>query len=290
MKQITLFLAQLVNSIFLERNIYTTRIPVSKHIFYFLTLFGLFYLTSLVIFADHFRGFDWIHFWGIKRIPPYYPPWTYLVIQLLNWHTLTAITLAAVSYASLLRAKHIISTSLVFFTLPLWWTLYLGQLDGIAVLGLLGLPWLTPLALINPQLSFFAFAAKKTYLIGLLVFLLVTLMIWGLWPLQVLNVNLYHTEGKFEQDISIGIYGIVIALPLLWLSRGDMDMMMLSGAFCTPHLIPYTNRSKYCAGKAFISVRRGHLILVTFSGGMVRAERMVVRMDFCHLAMDITCH
>jgi hypothetical protein len=30
-----------------------------------------------------------------------------------------------------------------------------------------------------------------------------------------------------------------VALPLFWFSRGDMDMLMVAGAFMTPHLIPY---------------------------------------------------
>jgi hypothetical protein len=44
------------------------------------------------------------------------------------------------------------------------WTLFLGQLDGIALLGLIGMPWLVPLALVKPHVTIFAFAARKTYL------------------------------------------------------------------------------------------------------------------------------
>ncbi|MGA9398250.1 MAG: hypothetical protein WBV22_08320 [Anaerolineaceae bacterium] len=32
---------------------------------------------------------------------------------------------------------------------------------------------------------------------------------------------------------------MIIAFPLMWLSRGDMDMLMLSGAFMVPHLMPF---------------------------------------------------
>ncbi len=52
-------------------------------------------------------------------------------------------------------------------------------------------------------------------------------------------VNSYYAEGRYIQDISIGIAGVFVALPMFWFSRGDMDMLMLSGAFVTPHLIPY---------------------------------------------------
>ena len=33
--------------------------------------------------------------------------------------------------------------------------------------------------------------------------------------------------------------GAIAALPMLWFSRGDVDMLMISGAVMTPHLIPY---------------------------------------------------
>jgi hypothetical protein len=66
-----------------------------------------------------------------------------------------------------------------------------------------------------------------------------SLIIWGLWPLRLFSINSYFGEGRYEQDISIGLWGILIALPLMWFSRGDIDMLMLAGAFVSPHLIFY---------------------------------------------------
>ena len=119
------------------------------------------------------------------------------------------------------------------------WTIYLGQLEGISVLGLLFLPLFTPLAIIKPQVSFFAFLANKKYILILLMTLLISFLIWGIWPINTFSVDSYYEEGRYEQDISIGWKGLFIAVPLLWLSRGDMDMLMLAGSFCTLHLIPY---------------------------------------------------
>jgi hypothetical protein len=40
-------------------------------------------------------------------------------------------------------------------------------------------------------------------------------------------------------DISLHGYGLPLALLMFWVSRGDMDMLMLSGAFATVYLLPY---------------------------------------------------
>ncbi len=232
-------LDRLSHSLFPEQQATRNAFPLPHQLLLFFVLFGPFYLTSTLLFADRFRGFDWVHFWSAGRIPPFYPPWTLPIVRLLNWHGLVGITLAATTLAALIRSEHPLSALLPLLTLPLLWTIFLGQLEGIALLGLLGLPWLTPLALIKPQVAIFAFGARKSYLLGLAIFLGLSLLVWGPWPLRALAVNRYYAEGRYVQDIGLGIYGAVIALPLLWLSRGDVDMLMLSGAFLTPHLIPY---------------------------------------------------
>ena len=141
--------------------------------------------------------------------------------------------------AAIKRAIHPISIAVAFFSLPLLWTLFLGQLEGIVLLGLLGIPWLIPLALIKPQVSIFAFGATKRYFLVAIIFLLVSLLIWGLWPINTLNVESFYAEGRYPQNIGFGLRGLPIALIAMWFSRGDMDMLMLSGIFMLPHLIPY---------------------------------------------------
>ena len=54
-----------------------------------------------------------------------------------------------------------------------------------------------------------------------------------------LAVNQYYSEGHYQQDISLGWNGLLPALPMLWLSRGDVGMLMLAGSVITLHLIPY---------------------------------------------------
>ena len=184
-------------------------------------------------------GFDWIHFYGKGMVPSFYPPWVSLIITTLTWSTLIGITLAGFTLAVLKRAVHPLSVAVAFFSLPLLWTLFLGQLEGIVLVGLLGIPWLVPLVLVKPQVSIFAFAAKRNYLLVLIIFLLLSLVIWGWWPLRTLNVEFFYEEGRYPQNIGLGLWGLPFALVALWFSRGDMDMLMLAGTFLLPHLIPY---------------------------------------------------
>lgn len=206
-------------------------------------LFGLltiiFSILGLFIPTNGIFAFDWLHFFLIKNIPPFYPPWTYLVVNFLTWPILVGLTMTAVGFASFQRAQHIISLACVFFTLPFLWTLFLGQIDGLVLLGILGLPWLAPLVLIKPQVSIFSFLARKSYLLGLGITLLISFVLWGFWPSKLLMVWTVHAEGRYPNDIAIGWLGLPLSLFLMWYSRGDIDMLMLAGTFTTPYLLPY---------------------------------------------------
>ena len=72
-----------------------------------------------------------------------------------------------------------------------------------------------------------------------LIWIAVSFLIWGIWPLRFIGVGGPEWNAAWPQDIALFPWGIVIALPLLWLSRGDEDMLMAAGSFGTPHLFPY---------------------------------------------------
>jgi hypothetical protein len=199
----------------------------------------LFSLVGVLQPADGFYGFDWLHFWGAGILAPFHMPWTLGITNLLTWPMLIGISLAAFALAVAQRARSAISAVLAFVSLPLLWTLFLGQLEGISLLGVLGLPWLAPIALLKPQITFFAFFARRSWLIAGLVVLVISLFIWGLWPLQMLGYDDYHAEGRFAQNIALGWWGLPVALVMAWYSRGDPDLLMLAGGFATPYLIPY---------------------------------------------------
>jgi len=225
--------------LFPEINIYNQKFSKKQLLILFLAFLFVFSMFGFVFLPGGFIGFDWINFFSQGRIPPFYPPWGKVIIQLLSWPLLVGLTLASFGIAAVRRSVHPVSLVLSFFSLPLMWTIFLGQLEGISLFGLLWMPWLVPFALLKPQVAIFAFLSKKKYLIILGLFLLISLLIWGLWPINTLNVESFYAEGRYTQNIGLGWWGLPIAILLMWFSRGDLDMLMLSGCFFLPHLIPY---------------------------------------------------
>ncbi|MHB8134699.1 MAG: hypothetical protein ACYDH1_10795 [Anaerolineaceae bacterium] len=225
--------------LFPDQKIFTDKFTWKQLTFLFVILTILFSFLGKLLPLGGMIGFDWVNFYGQGRVPPFYPPWTIEIVNHLSWPILIGITTASFAIAALRRSIHPISLAVSFFCLPLLWTLFLGQLEGIVLVGLSWMPWLVPLALIKPQVSIFAFGARKKYIAIVLLFLALSFVIWGFWPIRTLNVESFYAEGRYEQNIGIGLWGIPVALIALWLSRGDMDMMMLSGCLVLPHLIPY---------------------------------------------------
>jgi hypothetical protein len=224
---------------FPEREIYARRLPFRTGLLLFFAFTAFFGLAANMIPGDGFFGFDWFSFFGIQNVPAFYPPWTAIVVRPLSYPLLVGITLAAFSLSVIQRSVHPLSAAAAFFCLPLLWTTFLGQLEGLSVLGLLGLPWLMPLALVKPQISFFALGARRQYILVFFGLLLVSLLIWGNWPATTLAVESFYAEGRYPQNIGLGWWGLPLFVLTVWFSRGDIDMLMVSGAFICPHVIFY---------------------------------------------------
>jgi len=230
---------QRLDYLFPEPRLYARRLSPSILATYFLLLTVIFSLTGWILRPNGLIGFDWVNFFGVPRAPVFYPPWTVAVVRLLSWPSLIGITIASFITSVLLRSVHPLSGAAAVACMPLIWTLFLGQLEGIALFGVLGIPWLVPLALIKPQITVFAFLAKRQYILVLALFLLLSIVLWGLWPLSSLAIETYNQGGRYPQNIGVGWWGVPLALAALWISRGDIDLLMLAGCFLLPHLIPY---------------------------------------------------
>jgi hypothetical protein len=202
----------------------------------------LFSVIGLFVRPDGFIGFDWSHYFSKGIRDPFYPPWLSYV-RLMPWPILIGITYAALSLALYQRRASSLVMGATFLSLPSLWVLFLGQLDGVVLLGLTALPWLTPLATLKPQLSLFAFFARRQWGVALVLWISLTMVIWGLWPLDMFQFKEYMEtiyQVKYQpQNISLWPWSLPMGLVLLWLSRGDMDMLMLAGSFVAPHVIPY---------------------------------------------------
>jgi hypothetical protein len=225
--------------LFPEQEIYVRKWSLLHQAALFLGLSIVFLGMGYLIPANGFVAFDWVRIFSHGYFPPFYPPWGELTTRWLNWPLLFSVSMASIVLSIVKRSKHVVSSLAAFLALPAFWTIFLGQLEGLVALGLLGLPWLVPLALLKPQVSVFALGAKRSYLVAGVLWLAISLAIWGFWPARMFAVNSYFAEGRYVQDIAIGAAGLFVALPMFWFSRGDMDMLMLSGAFVTLHLIPY---------------------------------------------------
>lgn len=226
--------------LFPASNIFSRQPSFRLQVLIFLVLFLLFTLAGNYVPEEGIFAFDWKLFhspdWEARV---FHPPWFGPFISVLSWPTLIGLSLAGMTMAIWKRAVHPFSAICSFLTLPLFWTLFLGQVDGLITLGLLGIPWLAPLALLKPQVSVFAFTARRSYLIGLLIFLLFSFLLWGFWPYKMIQSTSFYQDQHFQQDIALKLWGLPVALVLFWFSRGDMDMLMIAGCFSTLHLIPY---------------------------------------------------
>ena len=69
--------------------------------------------------------------------------------------------------------------ALAILSLPALWVLFMGNLDGLVLAGLLLLPWGVPLVLLNPQLASFSLLAKRSYIIAGIAWMLISFIIWG---------------------------------------------------------------------------------------------------------------
>lgn len=185
------------------------------------------------------EGFDWVIFFSKGVFPPPWMPWTQVVMRFLNLPAVFAITVMSIGIRSFRYNRSPLPVLLALVSLPTLWVFFMGNLDGLALLGILLLPWGAPLVLLKPQIASFSLLANRRSLLAGVIWILISLMIWGFWPLNLLMVQTPEWKAEWVQDISLFPWGLIIAIPLLWLSRGDEDLLMAAGSFATPHLFPY---------------------------------------------------
>lgn len=195
-------------------------------------LAALFPLSNLI-------AHDWRLYFstGLRDGLEYYAPWvTYL--RYLPLPVLTGLTLTGLSLALIQRRSGLAGIAAAFLSQPVWWVLSVGQIDGLILLGLTALPWLTPLVTLKPQAGYLALLRSRSYMLGGLIWLVISMAIWGPWPLEPFQYFAAAPERPYS-DIGLWPWGLIPAVLMLWFSRGDMDMLMTAGTFAAPHLHPY---------------------------------------------------
>jgi hypothetical protein len=185
------------------------------------------------------EGYDWRLNLGAGNPPPWWVPWSRPILLALNPASIFALTITSMAARAYGGRRSVIGIALAVVSLPTLWVLHLGEVSGLTVLGLLLLPWGVPLVLLKPQIAAFSLLANRKWFIAACVWLLVSFAIWGFWPLRLLVVQGSEWKATYPQDITLFPWGLLVAVPLLWLSRRDEDLLMAAGSLATPHLFPY---------------------------------------------------
>lgn len=204
--------------------------------------FGLLSLAFLCLYGMGTfitPGFDWLHFFSKGIYPSFWMPWTKPIVSLFNYPAVFALTILSIGVRAFSYRVSPVALALTILSLPTLWVVFMGNLDGFVLAGLVTLPWGVPLVLIKPQISAFALLAKRSSLVAAMIWVILSFVIWGFWPLTWGVIFSPEWQAEWVQDITIFPWGLFIAIPLLWLSRGDEDLLMAAGSLCTPHLFPY---------------------------------------------------
>jgi hypothetical protein len=200
-------------------------------------LFAVFYVIGLFIP----EGFDWNHFFQFGRFPGFWMPWSKALVGWMDFPTVFALSLIGLGLRTWKYSRSPLPLVLSLISLPMLWILHLGNYDCLVLLGLMLLPWGVPLALLKPQLTAFALLANRKWFLAGVIWGVISLIVWGPWPLTQINTIITNPAWREEwvQDITLFPWGLLVAVPLLWYSRGDEDLLMASGSLATPHLFPY---------------------------------------------------
>lgn len=200
-------------------------------------------------------GYDWFTmFYLDKATDIYYPPWTSILLwplAQLPWRLglalINGITIATVSVMTYeegqgqKRIWRVIATLLAVFSLQTLVVLWTGHIDGLAMLGILALPWAAPLVLMKSTFIGFAVFTRKSWFLAAAAFGVISLIVWPGWPLNLINTmqfrNTHPASAGWEKT---GWLPVLIGIVLLLKSkRTDIYQAMAAGAFVYPFILPY---------------------------------------------------
>lgn len=202
-------------------------------------------------------GSDWVHHFKPRNMV--FIPWTEILSFILpDLPFLTALTLTALAYCMWSRKATAWQMAAAFCALPLFWCIWLGQVDAVPMLGLALLPWGIPLALVKPQATLWFLWVwwrnrqdRWVIALGTLAFLGLSLVIWGWWPVERRELPL-----TFFSSYNLSVWRIHWALGIIFvigaLFENDPERAMALGILASPYvqgnsfliLLPLLNRLK----------------------------------------------
>lgn len=196
-------------------------------------------------------GWDWGVYFARGDLAQY-PPWSGLVLApltILPWREglalVNGMTLCAVAFATRREADgqrplpRFLAPLLALLSPPTLMLLWQGNIDGLVQFGIVSFPFGLVVALIKPHLAIWAVAARRSWVIAALAFLLISLVIWAGWPVDLfatLPARNAHPMAMGWQNLSPVL--LIIGLAMLPFTRADPLHLMCVGAFLTPYLLP----------------------------------------------------
>lgn len=191
-----------------------------------------------------------------------YPPWAAVVFTIFSHMPFIVATLVqiclffAILTAVILKFKGGMGAAIITFTSFIMFDAVLElNIEWLIYLGLLVPPqWSGPFLIIKPQSAFGYWLGLRKYelvwlLIVLLLTILVSLVIWGAWPLPMLEEIRTHTLASAYYSINIAplsFLPVPIALAIgvitavLSVRRHDPAMGILAGLFFVPYITLYS--------------------------------------------------
>lgn len=201
-------------------------------------------------------GWDWQACFGAQGslVPPtgdcytQYPPWTFWILRpltILPWKVglsfqLSVMLMTVAVSASQGAQRYWEAALLALLTPPVLSLLWLGQIDGLAMWGLLCFPAGMIWALTKPNITVWALFARRQWVIWAVVLGAVSLLIWGLWPVRLLAArSMVYQHPSAMGWGNLGWPVLVLGLLLFPFSGRDPLRLMASGALLMPFVMPY---------------------------------------------------
>ena len=207
---------------------------------------GVFVVAYIAMLFVKVPAVDWYDFFATHRYPDF-PPW----IVILMWPvrsltTQNALTLTVLAYALWRYQAKPLHYALAFTAMPVYWNLWLGQIDYIPLLGMIWLPWGLPLAAAKPQVAIWGALAwwlrrSDRWKIAAFVIagLVLSLLVYGWWPLRLTLPVTYYTAYNLSAwrwgGIAGGMLAVAAALYVTFRQR-DIDASLALGALASPYV------------------------------------------------------
>jgi hypothetical protein len=131
------------------------------------------------------------------------------------------------------------AATLALLSPPVFILLWVVNIESLALFGSLFLPLGLPLILLKPHVYVWAILSRRKWMIWAAIFGAASLLIWGMWPLHVME----SVSGRIQHPSAFGWSGvglpmILIGALLLVFTNADPLRLMAAGSFLSPFLMP----------------------------------------------------